>query len=243
MALAVAGCDGGTISARPSPETIETAQSVSRGISLHPPISTTPQGDDDGKAPLALDTHVFGSGPTGVILAHMRPADQTSWFEFATRLAATGRYTVMTFDFRGFGASTGDKAFDRIDTDMDAVYAYMRATLGVRKVFLVGASMGGTAAIVVASRLPVAGFVSISSPAQFETYDATAAVASIGAPKLFVASEDDVPAERSLEELIAAAPEPKDHQIYDGDAHGTNIFAGPHGDELSRRIVDFLDSH
>ena len=38
---------------------------------------------------------------TGVVLAHMLPADQSSWFEFADVLAGNG-YGVLTFDFRGY---------------------------------------------------------------------------------------------------------------------------------------------
>jgi hypothetical protein len=30
-----------------------------------------------------LDCRLFGSGSTAILLAHMRPSDQTSWFEFA----------------------------------------------------------------------------------------------------------------------------------------------------------------
>ena len=47
-----------------------------------------------------LDGRLFGEGGTGVVLAHMRPADQRSWYAFARRLADQG-YLVLTFDFRG----------------------------------------------------------------------------------------------------------------------------------------------
>jgi hypothetical protein len=29
-------------------------------------------------------------------------------------------------------------------------------------------------------------------------------------------------------------------QVYEGDAHGTNIFDGPHAAELEQRLIDFL---
>jgi pimeloyl-ACP methyl ester carboxylesterase len=186
---------------------------------------------------------VFGSGPVGVILVHMRPADQTAWFPFALRLAATGKYTVLTFDFRGFGTSTGEKEFDHLDVDLDAAYRYMSEQLGVRKIFLVGASMGGTASLVVATRVSVAGVVSISSPAQFQTLDALRAVETRGVPRLFLASEDDVPAARSEEQFWAAAPDPKEQQVFTGNAHGTDILAGPHRAEVEQRVLDFLAAH
>jgi alpha/beta superfamily hydrolase len=239
----VAAC-GETSSSTPSPEAIETAESLSRDITIDAPFSTTPvAGGDAGGMPVALSGRLFGHGSTGVILAHMRPADQTAWFPYATQLAASGGFTVMTFDFRGYGDSTGDKEFDHVDTDLMAAYDYMRDELGIQKIFLVGASMGGTASIIVGTRREVAGVVSISSPSEFQTMDALEAVPALDAPKLFVTSEDDVPAKRSLDDLDDAAPEPKAEQIYDGDAHGTDLLDSPHGDDLEQRITAFVKSN
>ena len=49
---------------------------------------------------VTLEGRLFGDGSTGVVLSHMRPADQRSWFAFANRLADEG-YLVLTYDFRG----------------------------------------------------------------------------------------------------------------------------------------------
>lgn len=235
-------CAADTI-AKPPTSVVETAEAVSRDVRITSPYSTTPESGDDERTPVSLDGRVFGDGGVGVILVHMRPVDQTAWFPLATELARTGEFTVLTFDLRGYGASTGDKAFDRADTDLTAAYDYMRNTLHISRVFLVGASIGGTAMLLVAARVPVEGVVSVSSLAQFEEMDALAVVPDISAPKLFVASEDDVPARRSLDDLIAAATEPKQQQVYDGNAHGTDILDGPHGGDLGQLIIDFLSSH
>lgn len=238
-ALLTAACADDTV-AKPPADAIQTAESVSREVHISGAFSSTPVDGDIDRTPVSLDAHVFGSGPTGVILAHMRPADQTSWFPFATRLARSGDFTVLTFDFRGFGASAGDKAFDRMDTDLASAYTYMRDTLHISKVFLVGASIGGTASLVVGARVPVAGVVSISSPAQFENMDALAATSRIAAPKLFIASMDDVSAQRSLDALVTVAGDATDQQVYEGDAHGTDLLEGPHASELEQRLIAFL---
>src|SRR5688572_13482413 len=185
---------GDPSTSEPSPEVIATAESVAREVQFEAEFSTTPEPGDEEKEPIVLDGRVFGDGQTGVILAHMRPADQASWYPFATELARTGDYTVLTFDFRGYGESTGEKQFDRIDTDLEAAYRYMSDDLGVDDVFVVGASMGGTAALVAGPRLDAAGIVSISSPSQFPEIDAELTVGDITSPKLFITSEDDVPA-------------------------------------------------
>ena len=39
---------------------------------------------------VTLEGRLFGDGSTGVVLSHMRPADQRSWFAFANRLADDG---------------------------------------------------------------------------------------------------------------------------------------------------------
>jgi pimeloyl-ACP methyl ester carboxylesterase len=50
---------------------------------------------------VALEGRLFGHGTSAVVLSHMLPADQRSWFDFADRLAEQG-YLVLTFDFRGY---------------------------------------------------------------------------------------------------------------------------------------------
>jgi len=248
LALA-AGC-GDANPGTPSPEAIDTAESASRPVSIPASYSTTPASGDDEQEPIVLEGRVFGAGPAGVILAHMRPSDQMAWFPYATELARTENFTVLTFNFRGYGESTGEKQFDRIDTDLRAAYDYMREELHINNVFLVGASMGGTASLAVAARADVAGVVAVSAQSEFPPgqadvapVDALEAVARIRAPKLFITSEDDAPQARSQEELFAAASEPKEQHVYTGDVHGTDLFASEHAEDFKRRVTAFLMSH
>ena len=236
-------CGDGATNHEPSPEVVATAEAVSRTVAISAKYSTTPVNGDEDEGPIVLDARVFGRGDTGVILAHMRPADQSSWFPFATELAATGDFTVLTFDFRGYGDSTGEQNFDRVDTDLQAAYEYMRDTLGLERIFLVGASMGGTAALVVAARNSVEGVVSVSSPAQFPPLDALESVDDISAPKLFITARDDVPAFRSQEEFWELAREPKQQQIYEGDEHGTELLDGPAAASLKAQVIAFMSSN
>lgn len=242
--LLLTGCGEDSTSALPSPAAVDTAEAVARRVSISAPYSTTPVPEDaERTVPIVLNGRVFGSGATGVILAHMRPADQTSWFSFATTLAATGDYTVLTFDFRGYGESTGEKEFDRVDVDVTAALHYLRDDLGIEKIFLVGASLGGTAALVVAEREPVAGVVAISAPATYLQIDALSIVGSISAPKLFVTTADDVPAVRSESELWAQAGTPRQRVVYEGNAHGTDLFASPSAQALEDLLIAFLAAH
>src|SRR5262245_58482602 len=112
-------------------------------------------------------------GSAGVVLAHMSPADQRSWFDFAERLAREG-YRVLTFDFRGYcpggdgGCSEGERDVPSIPKDVEGAIAELRRR-GVTKIGLVGASMGGTASLITAANQgrDVAAVVTLSAPTAF----------------------------------------------------------------------------
>src|SRR3990172_347800 len=89
---------------------------------------------------LELSGRLFGEGDTAVVLAHMYPADQGSWKEFAQELAEKG-YMAVTFDFRGYGRSQGPKEVSQMDRDVEGALDFAKAR-GARSVFLAGASMG-----------------------------------------------------------------------------------------------------
>ena len=159
---------------------------------------------------IVLNGHLFGGqNEVGVILSHMQPNDQAAWFEFAQSLADEG-YAALTYDFRGYGDSQGEKDFSKLDEDLKETLRFMRSDRGLERVFLIGASMGGTASLVVAAQEDIAGVVAVSAPAQFEDQDALSAVPSITEPTLFVASEDDTAAVLSLQALEEAATQPPD---------------------------------
>ena len=180
-----------------------------------------------------------------VILSHMRPNDQTAWEPFAKTLAENG-YAALTFDFRGYGISPGDKDFDKLDEDLAAAISYMLARdVGQgasRPVFLVGASMGGTTSLVVAAESDVAGVVSVSAPSEFQGQNAVDAISRIVAPTILIAAEEDTAAMVSLEELETAAGSATSI-TYTGGEHGTALFEGEHAATLQNEILRFLDEH
>jgi esterase/lipase len=115
----------------------------------------------------------------------------------------------------------------------------MRAD-GFNKIFVVGASMGGTAALAVAAEEDLAGVVAISAPAEFEGIDALARVDQITGPKLFIAASGDKPYADDLEAMFAQASEPKERQLFDGSEHGTALLAGDQGKQVLDAIERFL---
>jgi dienelactone hydrolase len=187
-----------------------------------------------------LRGHLYGRGSTGVILAHMFPADQSDWTDFAQVLAVHG-YTALTFDFRGFTESEGASGTQFADLDLIAAYEFLSPR--VSRMFIAGASLGAEAAIIVATRKPVAGLILISTPTSFGGLTVDEAIRDVTAPILFVTSADDPLIGGQPEILFRSAIAPKSFQTYPGSAHGTAILFGPHGAELRTLMLAFIASH
>ena len=223
--LALAGC-GGEPTATPTPE--ESSR----------PISFTAE---DG---LEIQGRLFGQGDVGVVLAHMYPADQTSWWDFAGTLAENG-YMALAFDFRGYGQSSGSKEITLIDLDVEAAVDFLKAQ-GASTVFLAGASMGGTASLKVAANRSedVSGVVSLSAPINFKGISVEEE--QIRVPVLLMVASKDGSAKESLNEMIGLGivAQTAESVVYEesGD-HGTDLLEGDHGDVVRGRILSFLQAN
>lgn len=195
-----------------------------------------------------LEGRLFGHGSTAVVLSHMRPADQRSWFAFASRLADQG-YLVLTYDFRGYcpggdgGCSQGELQISAIWQDVLGAMDLVRSQ-GATTVALVGASMGGTASLVAAAQegVDVAAVVTLSAPGSIEGLDADAALLQhVSANKLFIAGVGDAAAAASAEQFYEIAPPPKGPpEIVPADDHGTDLLTGSRGEAVQRIIETYL---
>jgi pimeloyl-ACP methyl ester carboxylesterase len=116
-----------------------------------------------------------GAGRHGIVLAHGFPeTTQKSAMpsygfpQLATRLAAETGAVVLTFDFRGTGASGGDFSLDGWRADLGEGVHALREVPGVEQIWLVGFAAGGTLAICAAAEdLSVAGVAALAPPAEF----------------------------------------------------------------------------
>jgi pimeloyl-ACP methyl ester carboxylesterase len=199
-----------------------------------------------------LGGRVFGpdTATAGVVLAHMLPADQSSWFDFADRLAGSG-YRVLTFDFRGYcpggaaGCSQGDKEVAAIWQDVQGAVDYLRSQ-GVRTVGLVGASMGGTAALVVAAERGdgIDAVVTLSAP---DAIDGLAAspetLQRVTAAKLFLAGQTDGSAAEVAQRFYDEGLPPKRVEILTTGDHGTDLLTGNQAEIARNLILSWLTQH
>jgi pimeloyl-ACP methyl ester carboxylesterase len=125
--------------------------------------------------------YLRGTGDTAVVLLHQAGGGLCQWMTHADQYAAQG--------MRGFAL---DILSDTRVDDTVAAIAYLRAN-GAKRVFLVGASMGGTTALVAAvqTQPPVDGVISLSGPVAYSSANAGPAVKTLTMPVVFAAGENE----------------------------------------------------
>jgi pimeloyl-ACP methyl ester carboxylesterase len=187
----------------------------------------------------------------GVVLAHMQPADQSAWFEYADSLADDG-YRTLTFNFRGScpggeaGCSQGEADPAMSWRDVQAAVRYLRST-GIPRVAVIGASMGGTAALVAAAQ-PGSSFgavAALSAPITIDTLTVTPeTLVTATAAKLFVAGAGDAAAAVDAQRMYDQSVPPKRVEIVPSDDHGTDLLEGSQGPNvravLARWLAQFM---
>ena len=191
--------------------------------------------------------HGFGKGTTAVILTHQSEGDLCDWLPYAKRLASKG-YFAFPIDFRGYGLSDGPTpAPYRYAQDIAAAAKTLRK-LGKKRIFVVGASMGGLAAVVAGANVtpPLAGVVSVSSPARFRGMDGVKAGPRLRVPMLYLAATADDNAGFDFSDDAAtlqraAATKDKRLELLPGSLHGIALVAG--SARAKTAIESFLKGH
>lgn len=232
LALIVAACGAGG-----RREQTQTPPPGSRAVSFE---------SSDG---VKIEGRLFGEGDVGVVLSHMLPADQTSWWDFAQTLAGRG-YMALTYDFRGYcpggaaGCSKGTKDVAAIWQDVMGAIRFLRSQGAVR-IVLMGASMGGTASLIAAAEegSGVRAVITLSAPMSIEGLVADAGVLTrITAAKLFVAGVGDpTGAADAAQQLYDRSPPPKRLEILPSNDHGTDLLTGSQGGILSTLMLGYVD--
>jgi pimeloyl-ACP methyl ester carboxylesterase len=178
-----------------------------------------------------LDAAVFGAGRVGIVLAHESDGSLRSWASIAPEFADEG-YRVLIFDF---GAPA------TVAQDMRAATTKIRE-LGVKRIVLGGASLGGTVALMTAAREPnIIGAFSLSAPAVYGNAEGLPAVRRFRAPVLFVAAEEDANFAEDARRLYRAAQSSRRQLlIVPGSEHGTALYGGPAGEQVGDAVERLL---
>lgn len=252
LLLLLAACGGGEGS---TTETVPgaTAPTVEAQVTLSAEEAgeaEVAEAESDGPREVTIETAdgitlggtLFGTGDTAIVFSHMFSTEQTSWQPFA-EVAAEQGYLALTYDFRGYGASGGDRNIPAIDGDVRAAYDFVKAQ-GAQRVILVGAEMGGIASIKVAATLQdeLTALILLSSPQSFEGLESTQEeLAALTMPSLWLSARTDM-VTTEFEDMFDVAGGDKSMWIFEGSGvRGTFIFDTPlDGEDLTQRLLDFL---
>ena len=192
---------------------------------------------------------VLGDGPVGVVLAHESLGSLCEWLPYGRRLASLG-YRVLAFDLNGFGSSPpspGSPSRPAQDLDVIAAAARLRE-LGVTRVVLIGANLGGIAALVAATEIdpPVEGVIDMSGQIEMGGLDSLTAAAAIEVPVLYVMSSTDE-YRRDVRATYEATRVADRHlEVVDAIAHGVSLLdpaENAHADRLAETIERFIADH
>ncbi|MFC7245973.1 alpha/beta hydrolase [Catellatospora aurea] len=167
-----------------------------------------------------------GQGDTGVVLLHQVDGGICQWSAFARLLVEKGnRALSVDVDSR-----------DAVEFAQAAV-AHLRAQ-GTKRVFVFGASRGGTIALAAAAGVtpPVDGVASLSAPTVYDA-DARAAVAKLPVPVVFAAGANEArfaDAARELHQLSVSAH--KKLVLPSSSRHGVGLL----DDAMNTLLLAFL---
>jgi dienelactone hydrolase len=181
----------------------------------------------------------------GVVIAHENGGGLCNWLPYGRRLARRG-YRVLALDLRGFASSPQPRTNPyRYDLDVAAAVRELRRR-GVRRVGLIGGSLGSTTVLVASARIapPVDAVIAASGPTSFRGLDAEPAVASTRIPVLFIAAADDSGFADAARTLHARSVAPaKELTIVAGIDHGYQLVSGA-ANEPNRALFErFLGQH
>lgn len=168
-----------------------------------------------------------------VLFSHGNAEDLGDLVPFLEELRETG-FSVLAYDYRGYGASTGAATERNAYADIAAAYIYLTREIEVepQQVILHGRSLGGAVAVDLAAREPVGGLVlestfltafQVVSARRFLPFDkfhTLSKLRRVRCPVLVIhGTQDEVIPFTHGERLFAAAPEPRDHLWVDGAGH------------------------
>jgi alpha-beta hydrolase superfamily lysophospholipase len=201
-----------------APPSLATACGSAPAIAARPLWLTT----SDGVRLYAVEA---GDGAVGVVLAHQGRSDLCEELPYAKTLVDVGLH-VLAFDFRGNGRSARPaKRWLAYRSDFAAAVKQLHAD-GAPQVFLVGASMGGAAAVQNSAGLPVAGIVSLSGTRLWPGYGINKpGPRALRAPFLYVGSRNDwrAPLKEAWTIVRKVGSRDKRGVFYRGSLHGWQL--------------------
>lgn len=188
---------------------------------------------------------VWGTGSTGLLLAHQNQASVCQWLNNAREWVAQG-YKVMAFDFSGFGGSPYGSP-GKVSDVVEAVKAF-RAE-GVSRIILIGASLGAVAVVAAAPDIapPVTAIISLSPPVMYLDADAGKAAPKVTVPALYAAGAYErtfAEAAKTLYDASTASPDRQLVLAQGSGLHGVSLIVPESGTkDVHDAVAAFLKKY
>ncbi len=133
-----------------------------------------------------------GSGRTVVVLLHQTDGGGLcGWIEFATTLATDPDLSVLAIDLCGYGESRCTADAEPVDP-VELAVGYARADLKAERIIVMGASMGGSVALISAASLPgIDSAVDLSGPVEWQGMEAVREGKTLPVPVLVAMADDE----------------------------------------------------
>jgi dienelactone hydrolase len=144
----------------------------------------------------SLPAVVTGHGRTVVVLVHQTDGGGLcGWLSFAARIAAVPGQTALAFDLCGYGdadCAPGNTAVPRQVEQVRLAIDAAQRRLHARRIVLVGASMGGSLAVLTAARdHRVDAAVDLSGPDEWQDAHVSRHAADVQVPLLVAMATDE----------------------------------------------------
>ena len=195
---------------------------------------------------IRLGAWYFPAGRTAVLVCNGNGGDRSMRAPLAAALNRLG-YSVLLFDYRGYGGNPGHPTEDGLAADARAARAWLDAQPDIDRIVYVGESLGAAVAIGLAMQRPPAAlvlrspFTSLADvaavhypwlPARrllLDRYPSIDRIASLSVPLLVIAGDsDDIVPESLSRRLYDAAGEPKRYVVIRGAGHNdSDLLDGP----------------
>ena len=185
-----------------------------------------------------LQADLYGQLPASraAILCHGQSWDATGWRDIGPQFVARG-IPALALNFRGYDGSTGKTTPASTVADVRAAKAWLRQA-GANEIALVGASMGGHAALASSFERDIECVVSISAPVEAVADELSRKVTG---RKLFIcANEDHMGAAPYVLRTFEVCERPKTLLMFGAKEHSIGMFHAPYGKDVIAAMLDFV---
>jgi dienelactone hydrolase len=188
-----------------------------------------------------------GRGSTVVVLVHQTDGGGLcGWLDFAARVASVPGQTALAFDLCGYADAVCDDGSTRAAAQVEQVRLAIDAAVGrlrARRVVVVGASMGGSLAVLTAAADPrVDAVVDLSGPDEWRGVAVHRRARDVRVPLLVAMADSEGPDQMAAARATAQAAGPASALVAAPTGHGYELLVDATGEptQIAQRVLSWI---